>query len=100
MKRKVFKLAALGVLLVAIVTAVFFLGDYMDERTRLVTKESIRRAMINCYALEGAYPDSLKYLEENYGVWVDYKRFDVTYKVVAPNMLPQVEVRVRGQKEL
>lgn len=99
MKKKVLKLGVLAVLLLAAVAGMFLLGDYMDERTRIVTKESIRRAMINCYALEGAYPQQLDYLEENYGVWVDYKRFDVTYKVVAPNMLPQVEVRMKGQKE-
>lgn len=30
--------------------------------------DSILRSAVQCYALEGFYPESLDYLEENYGI--------------------------------
>ena len=47
---------------------------------------------MQCYALEGAYPQSLSYLEKNYGVQVNHSRFIVSYEVYASNQLPVVAV--------
>ena len=56
--------------------------------------EPARRAdaAVQCYALEGAYPQSLSYLEENYGVQVNHSRFIVSYEAYASNQLPAVAV--------
>ena len=69
-----------------------------SELSRRVTQESlamleqnIRRATVQCYALEGFYPPSLSYLER-YGVLVDQSRYFVDYRYVAANLLPSVTV--------
>ncbi|NCB50558.1 MAG: hypothetical protein EOM54_01570 [Clostridia bacterium] len=57
-----------------------------------VLEDSIRRAAVSCYAIEGRYPDRLQYLEENYGVYVDEEEYAVFYEVFATNIMPDVTV--------
>ena len=33
--------------------------------------QAVRRASVQCYAIEGRYPPSVEYLEENYGIAID-----------------------------
>ena len=61
------------------------------EGLRLL-EESIMRAVIQCYAVEGAYPDSLKRIEEHYGVYIDGTRYVVHYDIFASNILPDITV--------
>ena len=51
-----------------------------------------------CDTLEGAYPESLEYLEKHYGLTVNKKEYIVTYEVFADNQLPTVQVLVRGEE--
>ena len=81
----------------------FLLVPLSSELSRRVTQESlamleqnIRRATVQCYALEGFYPPSLSYLER-YGVLVDQSRYFVDYRYVAANLLPSVTVLAVSQ---
>ncbi len=67
-----------------------------DEQ-RALLEETITRAMVTCYALEGRYPSSLAYLEENYGVVVDESAYAVFFSSFADNVLPTVRVVARGE---
>lgn len=66
-----------------------------DSETQELTARSIRRAAVQCYALEGVYPPSLRDLEERYGVAVDHNRFFVDYQYVAANLMPDITVLPR-----
>ncbi|MBQ4346980.1 MAG: hypothetical protein IJC39_00850 [Firmicutes bacterium] len=57
-----------------------------------IAEDSLRRAAISCYALEGRYPESYEYLKENYGVYVDEERYVVHYMVYASNLMPDIDV--------
>ena len=37
------------------------------QEQRALLEDAITRALVTCYAVEGRYPSSLSYLEENYG---------------------------------
>lgn len=56
------------------------------------TRQSVRRAAVHCYAVEGQYPPSLGYLEERYGLRVDTSKVIVQYQPVAANLLPEINV--------
>ncbi len=56
------------------------------------TKKSISNAVILCYSIEGEYPSSLEYLEENYGIKVDNDRYVVRYNSFASNIMPEITV--------
>lgn len=56
------------------------------------TKNAIINGVVQCYAVEGRYPESLAYLEQHYGVNYDKDKFVVSYEIVGSNRMPQVTV--------
>lgn len=70
-------------------------GSQSEEQARQTAEQAIRKAMISCYAIEGSFPQSWEYLQEHYGVSVD-DRFVVEYEALGGNIMPQVQVVVRG----
>ena len=80
----------LGAAIAAACTLLLLLGVWEQAAQSLRT--AVLDAAVQCYALEGAYPQSLSYLEENYGVQVNHSRFIVSYEAYASNQLPAVAV--------
>ncbi len=69
-------------------------ADLAAQSTQSV-REAVLRSAAQCYAVEGAYPSSLSYLEENYGLIVNDDRYIVTYSTFGSNILPEVSVLVK-----
>ncbi len=67
-----------------------------DAQTRMVT-EAVRDAALTCYAVEGAYPMSLDYLCDNYGLAYDENRYRVTYDAFSSNLFPEIRVTEMNQ---
>ena len=57
-----------------------------------ILDESIRRAVVTAYAIEGRYPQSIEYIEENFGIHIDRERFVVHYQIFASNLFPDIAV--------
>lgn len=55
-------------------------------------KTTIENGVTMCYAIEGAYPESIEYLTENYGVVIDSERYIVHYECFAANIRPTITV--------
>ena len=87
-------------LFVLLLTGCVFLFSRASRSTGQEQKKSLENALMRgvmqCYALEGRYPESLTYLEEHYGISYDESRFFVDYRPVAENLLPDVTVLVLG----
>jgi hypothetical protein len=66
--------------------------DQAAGQARRLTEENIRRAAVQCYALEGIYPVDIEYLVEHYGIRPDTSRFIIHYRFVADNLLPDIDV--------
>ena len=58
--------------------------------------ETVMERALQCYVIEGAYPVSLEYLEENYGLTVNTEEYKVVYTPYAENLPPDVRVIYRG----
>lgn len=73
-----------------------------SESTRRRQKESlenaINRDITYCYSVEGAYPESLEYLKENYGLTYDEDLFFVDYHVSGSNIFPDITIIEREEK--
>ncbi len=67
-----------------------------EEQTELL-RQAINQAVVNCYAMEGRYPESLDYLKENYGIQINTEKYSVTYEIFADNVRPWVKVTRLGQ---
>ncbi|MDO4582438.1 MAG: hypothetical protein Q4B96_07660 [Bacillota bacterium] len=67
-------------------------ADSQAEGLRLA-EDSLRRAVITCYAVEGRYPASYEYIRDNYGVRIDESKYFVDYEVFATNIMPTLTIR-------
>ena len=91
--RRLLPLLLLAVLIpLALLLASRGLGGRAGEEQLALAEQSIRRAAVQCYALEGFYPSDLEYLMAEYGVTVDESRYFVGYQYVASNLMPDITV--------
>jgi len=81
---------------VAVMAMIVFGLQQTEESSRAeglrVLEDSIRRAVVICYAVEGRYPSSIEYIEEHYGIHIDRTKYVVHYDVFASNLLPDITV--------
>lgn len=63
-----------------------------QDRSQL--EKAIANAAVSCYAIEGAYPESIDYLVDNYGIQIDTERFTVKYELFASNLMPDITVLI------
>lgn len=87
----------LPILFTAIVIGIIGYGfSQAEESSRAegarILEDSLWRAVVTAYAIEGRYPESLQYIEENFGVHIDRDRFIVHYSIFAPNIMPDIVV--------
>jgi len=57
-----------------------------------ILEDSLRRAVVMNYAIEGRYPDSIEHIERSFGIYIDRTRFVVHYRIFAPNIFPEIMV--------
>lgn len=80
----------------AIILMIIFGLRQADEASRAesirILEDSIRRAVVVAYAVDGRYPESIQYIEENFGIHIDRNRFVVHYQVFASNIFPDIAV--------
>ena len=65
--------------------------DLSEEGTAAL-KDAVRRSALQCYAVEGIYPPTLEYLEENYGLEVNTRDYYIRYDIFASNIAPEITV--------
>lgn len=53
--------------------------------------QAVRRAAVQCYALEGAYPADLAYLQTHYGLILE-DRLVYHYRALGANLMPEIQV--------
>lgn len=85
-------LAAFVGVVVLFVSGVLIFSKKADARGAETLRDAIRRASVQCYAIEGRYPPNVEYLEENYGIQIDRNRYDVFYSGFASNFMPDITV--------
>lgn len=67
-----------------------------DREGLRLAEQSIRRAAVSCYAVEGSYPATYEQLKEWSGIQVDEGRYAVFYEIFASNIMPDITVVERG----
>ena len=68
-----------------------------DAEVLALAEEGVRRAAVECYALEGFYPRTLDYLVEHYGVTAGDDRYVISYQYVASNLMHDITVLALGE---
>jgi len=105
MKRNIYRKGAADFLKAAILPVLFTLAvmamimyglretenSSKSEAVRIL-EDSIRRAVVMSYAVEGRYPESISYIEQVYKVHIDWSRYIVHYQIFASNLMPDIMV--------
>jgi hypothetical protein len=78
--------------LLLFVLAVSKIADKSENEGIRLTEESIRRAAVQCYALEGVYPSDFEYLKDHYAVRPDEGKYIIYYTYTASNLMPDIDV--------
>ena len=90
----------ISVALFVIIAVIFVNGLHQasassESEAERIANESIMRAVVSCYAIEGQYPESYEYLKKNYGVSVDESKYVVHYEIFASNIMPNITITKR-----
>lgn len=88
-----------GIVMAVFLNGVLSMSRRMDQEGTETLRSAIARACVQCYAIEGRYPPSVQYLEENYGIRIDRNRFHVFYEGFASNIMPDITVISVSEKE-
>ena len=97
-KQKSFPLTIILTVLLFIFFTIFILSNInsVSDTAAQTQADSLQRALmrsaVHCYAAEGRYPESLEYLQEEYGICWDSEQYVVDYEVFASNLLPSISV--------
>jgi len=80
-----------------IILCVFLAGvNYVSESSITGQQESLEKAIsrdvAQCYAVEGSYPPSLKYITDHYGLTYNEDLFFVDYQSIGSNIYPDITV--------
>ena len=86
----------LPVLMLAAVYILLVSAGSVSERQQAESlkqmEDTIYKAVLNCYAIEGSYPATIDYVEQHYGLQIDHDRYDVFYEIFAENVMPEITV--------
>ncbi len=96
-KRDILKLAVVVAVLALAIVLIGRIDLAQSTAEADIVRDAIRDAAVTCYAVEGAYPDSVDYLREHYQLAYDESRYFVTYEAFASNRIPDIYVTERGQ---
>lgn len=98
-KRKPVWLLLIPILAAALAVFLIFRGSgrNLSEESAAAIRDTIQRSALQCYAVEGVYPENLRYLEENYGLQINTRDYYVTYDAFASNLPPNVIVTAKGK---
>lgn len=87
---------AFAVIFLAALWAIGGVKGRADREQENILRDAVKRAAVQCYAIEGAYPSRVDYLEEHYGLVVDHEKYEVFYSTFGSNIMPDVDVFRKG----
>ncbi|MCR5687412.1 MAG: hypothetical protein K6G58_05265 [Lachnospiraceae bacterium] len=78
--------------IIAFLLGISFISSTSAKDQKQVLTDAVNRDIVHCYAIEGYYPPSLKYIENHYGLTYDKSRYLVDYVPLGDNIMPSVTI--------
>lgn len=100
-KQHIYRKFILSICAFILIVVIFYQGisslsSDMMRRQKESLEKALNRNITYCYAVEGAYPESLDYLTRHYGLTYDEELFFVDYKINGANIWPEVTIIEKG----
>ena len=92
-------LAVFAALFGGAVAAFQKIGSSSENMEEQLVLDAVRRAALTCYAVKGAYPQSLEELERGYGLDYNKDAYIVSYDAFASNIMPNIQVLRKGETQ-
>ncbi len=94
-KRKIFIIAAAACFLL-LIGSIAWMGSHMkstftSEDVKMA-EDTVRKYAVQCYALEGAYPEKIDYLVDNYMLTLNKDEYVYHYVFIGANLVPDITV--------
>ena len=86
---------AFAITVLVLVFALSQVDERSEQQQAKALENAIMRATLTCYAVEGRYPATVRYLKENYGVVYNEDKYIVVIDSFG-NMLPDIRVLAVG----
>ena len=79
---------------IVVATCIALSAAQANARTQgaVALRDAVLQSAKQCCAIEGSYPASLDYLEQNYGLTINHGDYVVSYEYFAGNVMPSVVV--------
>ncbi len=84
-----------AVFLTLMILAVARVSKVYNQQSLIIVKQSVQRAAVECYSVEGIYPPNIEYLKDNYSLSYNSDKYYVFYETFASNVMPTIEVYER-----
>lgn len=82
-----------GILIIILfLYGVNYVSKSSEEKQFESLSTAISRDIAQCYAVEGAYPPSLEYIKDHYGLTYNESMFYVDYQAIGSNIMPDVTI--------
>ena len=88
----ILSLTAMAAVVAVFAAAVLNFSGRTGAREEETLRKAVARASVQCYAIEGRYPPSVEYLEENYEVQINRKKYNVFYDGFASYVMPEITI--------
>lgn len=87
----------ISILLFLLVIVLFYFGTdawsgTTSKEQKATLERTLQESIVHCYCVEGRYPESLEYLQKNYGISYDKTRYFVDYQPIGENIMPDITV--------
>lgn len=96
MKKLVAYLIIFIVALILFIYGINWFSGVAETEEAYIQERAIRRACITCYAVEGIYPPNINYIEDNYGIIINHKKYIVHFEIFASNIMPDIALIERN----
>lgn len=80
------------IILIASISTINKFSMRSSEDSTKALEETLLRAAVQCYAIEGSYPPDLNYLRDNYSIILDEERYFYHYDIQGSNITPNIVV--------
>lgn len=91
-RRLIITLAVFAALFTGVYLLVNKVGSASGSAETELVRDAVRSAVLTCYAVEGAYPTSIDFLKEHYGLAYNEDMYLVIYNAFASNIMPSIQV--------
>lgn len=89
------KYLAISLMAAILLFFIFFINNINEKNENEkfeILMEALKKTSVQCYATEGFFPPNVDYMEKNYGLTVDHKKYVIYYNVFASNIMPDILV--------